>query len=174
MAQYISRRDRGWKLLQELDKEIVLSEGHRADLLLDLAGLDKNERTMIMASIGNARDFNKIAEALARQHPRIHVREQRLGPMGSGKGDKRQKKGKGRGKGKGKKGKGSKGKGKKGDKGKGKRAALRKQGRRPSQILAEEHCMLNSPPAVCGRPGYLHCHERGRTDWKNLAFEGTF
>ena len=29
MTQYISRRRRCWNLLQELDKEIVLSEGHR-------------------------------------------------------------------------------------------------------------------------------------------------
>ena len=57
MMQYIARRRRCWKLLCELDPEIVLSEGHRADMLLDLAGLDKNERTMIQASIGNARDF---------------------------------------------------------------------------------------------------------------------
>jgi hypothetical protein len=64
MQQYISRRRRCWKLLCELDKEIVLSEGHRADMLLDLAGLDKNERTMIQASIGNQRDFEKIADAL--------------------------------------------------------------------------------------------------------------
>ena len=74
MHQYIPRRKRCWKLLKELDPEIVLSEGHRADMLLDLAGLDKNERTMIQASIGNARDFEKIAEALVVQHPRVHMK----------------------------------------------------------------------------------------------------
>ena len=47
MMQYISRRKRCWNLLTELDKEIVLSEGHRADMLLDLAGLDKHEKIMI-------------------------------------------------------------------------------------------------------------------------------
>ena len=41
MTQYISRRNRCWKLLKELDPEIELSEGQRADLLLDLTGLDK-------------------------------------------------------------------------------------------------------------------------------------
>ena len=44
MQQYISRRRRCWILLTELDPEIALSEGHRADMLLDLAGLDRNER----------------------------------------------------------------------------------------------------------------------------------
>ena len=72
MQQFISRRRRCWNLLIELDPEMNLSEGHRADMLLDLAGLEKTERTMIQASIGNARDFDKIAEALVVQHPRIH------------------------------------------------------------------------------------------------------
>jgi hypothetical protein len=74
MQQYVGRRRRSWKLLQELDPELWLSEGHRADMLLDLAGLDKSERVMIQASIGNARDFDKIADALIVQHPRIHIR----------------------------------------------------------------------------------------------------
>ena len=69
MHQYISRRQRCWKLLRELDP------GHRADMLLDLSGLDKNERTMIQASIGNSRDFGKIAEALILQHPRAHMKK---------------------------------------------------------------------------------------------------
>ena len=74
MQQFISRRRRCWNLLIELDPEMNLSEGHRADMLLDLAGLEKSERTMIQASIGNARDFDKIAEALVVQHPRIHTK----------------------------------------------------------------------------------------------------
>lgn len=74
MQQYISRRRRCWKLLEELDPEIVLSEGHRTDMLLDLAGLDRNERKMIQASVGNARDFERIANALIIQHPRIHLK----------------------------------------------------------------------------------------------------
>ena len=84
MNGYCSRRRRCWKLLTELDKEIVLSEGHRADLLLDLAGLDKNERTMVQASIGNSREFDKIAEALVVQHPRIHLTKSGKGSYGSG------------------------------------------------------------------------------------------
>ena len=86
MTQYISRRKRCWKILKELDKELELSEGHRADMPLDLAGLDKNERIMIQASIGNARDFDKIADALVIQHPRIHIREAQSGQSkGTGK-----------------------------------------------------------------------------------------
>ena len=89
MQQYISRRKRCWNLLIELDPELNLSEGHRADMLLDLAGLEKTERTMIQASIGNARDFDRIAEALVVQHPRIHIKTT------SGKGKSHPKLGKG-------------------------------------------------------------------------------
>ena len=104
MQQYISRRRRCWNLLIELDPEMNLSEGHRADMLLDLAGLEKTERTMIQASIGNKRDFEMIAEALVVQHPRIHTKT----TGGKGKSHPKFGKGgaprpKGRGKGKGKK-----------------------------------------------------------------------
>ena len=64
-------------MLKELDSEIQLSEGHRADMLLDLAGIDRGEKIMIQASIGNVRDSEKIAEALTLQHPRIHLRDKR-------------------------------------------------------------------------------------------------
>ena len=86
MKQYVSRRTRCWKLLQELDPEIQLSEGHRADLLLDLSGLDKNERTMVQASIRNLRIYEKVAQALIVQRPRIHVNEKRREPSRKGKG----------------------------------------------------------------------------------------
>ena len=72
MQQYISRRRKCWKLFKEFDPEIVLSEGHCADLLL---GLDKSERTIIQASIGNACEFDKIAEALIAQHPRVRLKK---------------------------------------------------------------------------------------------------
>ena len=104
MQQYVSRRRRCWKLLTELDPQIFLSEGHRADMLLDLAGLEKQERTMIQASIGNARSFDKISDALIVQHPRIHTNEFKgrmvmKGDRISGKGAKGKNKGKSKGKG---------------------------------------------------------------------------
>ena len=104
MTQYTSRRSRCWALLQRLDPEVVLSEGHRADMLLDHAGLDKNERTMIQASIGNERSISKITQALILQHPRVHIREPRYKPTGKDKGSGRSSKGynrsrKGKGKG---------------------------------------------------------------------------
>ena len=99
MTQYASRRQRCWKLLKELDPEIELSEGDRADMLLDLAGLDRHERIMVQASVNNARTFDKIAEALVLQHPRIHLKESRRTSTGKGTSSK----------GKGKREKGSSG-----------------------------------------------------------------
>lgn len=75
MHQYVSIRRRCWKLLKELDNEIEVSEGHRSDMLLDLAGLDRIDRITIQVSIGIARDFEKIADALIVKHPRIRLRE---------------------------------------------------------------------------------------------------
>ena len=50
-------------------------------MLLDLSGLDRNERIMIQASIGNERDFEKVAEALVVQHPRVHLKEGKSKPL---------------------------------------------------------------------------------------------
>ena len=87
MHQFVSRRRRRWKLLKELDSQIELSEGHCADMLLDLAGIDRNERTMIQAPIGNARHFDNVAEAFIVQHPRVHLRERKsTQPLSANKG----------------------------------------------------------------------------------------
>ena len=53
MMQCISGRKRCWNLFARLDTEIVLSEGHCADMLPDISGLDKQEQIMIQASVGN-------------------------------------------------------------------------------------------------------------------------
>ena len=54
-----------------------ISEGHRSDMLLHLSGLTREELVMVQASIHNERDFDKVADALIIQHPRIHLREGR-------------------------------------------------------------------------------------------------
>ena len=42
---------------------------------LELSGLTREERVMVQASISNERDFDRVAEVLIIQHPRIHLRE---------------------------------------------------------------------------------------------------
>ena len=53
-----------------------MSEDHRADMLFEQSGLSKREKNMIQASIQNGRDFQKVADALMLQHPRVHVNEE--------------------------------------------------------------------------------------------------
>ena len=75
MKQYVSRRGRCWTLLTQMDPVIHLSEGHRSDMLLDLSGLTREDRLMVLTSISNERDFDRVAEAPIIQHPRIHLPE---------------------------------------------------------------------------------------------------
>ena len=54
-------------------------------MLLDLSGLTREERVMVQPSISNERDFDRVAEALIIQHPRIHLREIQRQTKGKGK-----------------------------------------------------------------------------------------
>ena len=85
MKQYVSRGRRCWALLTQMDPVIHLSEGHRSDMLLDLSGLTREYRVMAQASISNERDFDRVAEALIIQHPRIHLCESQRRAKGKGK-----------------------------------------------------------------------------------------
>ena len=85
MKQYVSRRRRCWTLLTQMDPEIHLSEGQGSDMLLDLSGVTREERVMVQASIDNERDFDRVADALNIQHPRIHLRESRKQAKAKGK-----------------------------------------------------------------------------------------
>ena len=64
---------------------IHLNDGHRSDMLLDLRGLTREERVMVQASIGNERDFDRVAGVLIIQDPRIHLRESQRRTKGKGK-----------------------------------------------------------------------------------------
>ena len=75
MLQFIARRRRWWDKLKKLDPEIVISENILADLLLESANIGKQEKLMILTSVNNAMKFDPIADALVKQHPRIHVME---------------------------------------------------------------------------------------------------
>jgi len=75
MVNYVSRRRRWWKLLKSLDSTIELSMTILGDLMLEGAGLNKNEQLMVLTSTQNSKDFEEIAKALLEQHPRIHMDE---------------------------------------------------------------------------------------------------
>ena len=87
MHHYITRRIRAWRVLRRLDDKISLSDEVLADMLLDNAGITQDEKTCITSSIQNSRDFDKISEALRKQHHRAHHRDRkREDKKASGKG----------------------------------------------------------------------------------------
>ena len=47
VTSYISRRRRWWRQVQELDNSMVISDAMRAELLIEAAGLSKQEQLMI-------------------------------------------------------------------------------------------------------------------------------
>ena len=87
MKQCVSRRRRCWTLLVQMDQVTHLNEGHRSDMLPDLSGCTREERVMVLASINNERDFDRVADALIIQHPRGHLRESQRRANGKAKTD---------------------------------------------------------------------------------------
>ena len=76
MVEYISRRERWYEQLLILDPQSTMSETIRADLLLEMCGITKPEKLMVITSIGNKKnDIKAIAEAWEKQHPYIHMNE---------------------------------------------------------------------------------------------------
>ena len=72
MISYVSRRRRWYDLLRNLDKNVELSEQMRGELLLDHSGLSQPERLMVMTSTFNNLEFDRVAEALVKQHALAH------------------------------------------------------------------------------------------------------
>ena len=77
MFAYVGRRRRWWDTLQQLDDKTIISENIRADLLLQLSGLDHDKQLLIKTSVQSRKDFEEIAQTLVKQHPKIHARERR-------------------------------------------------------------------------------------------------
>ena len=78
MLSYVSRRRRWWKLLiKTLDGSIELSESMRIELLLELAGLTRQEIIVIKACAPDAKSFESVAATLVEQHSGVHLREGR-------------------------------------------------------------------------------------------------
>ena len=76
MISYVSRGERWWIMLKSMDPDLTLSAEIRGDLMLDAAGLSEHERLMVLTSTVNGTDIDNIADALQKQHGKIHVRNQ--------------------------------------------------------------------------------------------------
>ena len=77
MSSFVSRRRRWWTKLRQMDDSIDLSSAVRGDLMLEAAGLSPTEQKLVLTSIGNSRDFDRLGEALIEQHSNIHLGERR-------------------------------------------------------------------------------------------------
>ena len=78
IVSYIGRRRRWWTLMTQLDPRISLSDSLRAELLLELSGLTRDQQLMIKACAAGSHDFDTYAKIMTEHHGLIHLRGNRL------------------------------------------------------------------------------------------------
>ena len=86
MTSYLSRRNRWWRKLKQLDDKVQISEGILTDLLLDNAGINRQERLMVLTALGGSVKTEDAEKALIKMHSRIHLLEKRNAQPSKGKG----------------------------------------------------------------------------------------
>ena len=64
--------------MTQLDPRISLSDSLRAELLLELSGLTRDQQLMIKACAAGSRDFDTYAKIMTEHHGLIHLRGNRL------------------------------------------------------------------------------------------------
>ena len=62
-------------LQSDLEHVYNFSDKQLGDLLLENAGITETQRTLILASIGNSKEFHKVKDALLEQHNKIHLQK---------------------------------------------------------------------------------------------------
>ena len=87
MTSYLSRRNRWWRKLKQLDDKVQISEGILTDLLLDNAGINRQERLMVLTALGGSVKTEDAEKALIKMHSRIHLLEKRNAQPSKGKGE---------------------------------------------------------------------------------------
>ena len=60
-------------MLKSMDNTIELSATIRGDLMLEASTLSGDQQLMVLTSINNNREFDRLAEALMEQHPKLHL-----------------------------------------------------------------------------------------------------
>ena len=78
VVSYIGRRRRWWTLMTQMDSRISLSDSLRAELLLELSGLSRDQQLMIKACAGGVHEFDKYAQIMTEHHGLIHLRGNKL------------------------------------------------------------------------------------------------
>ena len=87
MTSYLSRRRRWWRKMKQQDKTVAISESILTDLLLDNAGINRQERIMVITAMAGSVEIENCEKALIKMHSRIHLLEKKNpSPFGKGKG----------------------------------------------------------------------------------------
>ncbi len=86
MSSYVMRRRAWWSALQDLEEDMRVSETILSEQLLMNAGITEDQRLMVRTMLQGNMSFNRVAEELLAQHPRLHDRERRQKGKGHGKG----------------------------------------------------------------------------------------
>ena len=87
MTSYLSRRKRWWRKMKQLDEKVAISESILTDLLLDNAGINRQERIMVITAMAGSVKTEECEKALIKMHSRIHLLEKKNpSPFGKGKG----------------------------------------------------------------------------------------
>ena len=77
MVSYIRNLKSWWKPLRALGPKVETNPEILPELFLEASGLNESQQLMILTSTGNEHGFDKIAEALMNQHPRIQSEKRR-------------------------------------------------------------------------------------------------
>ena len=74
MLSCTNRRKRWWSVLQELDSTMMLSDSLRAELLLELSGLSRQE-ILVTKACANPKNFEGYCKVLVDHYSGVHLRE---------------------------------------------------------------------------------------------------
>ena len=74
MLSRANRRKRWWSVLQELDSTMMLSDSLRAELLLELSGLSRQE-ILVTKACANPKNFEGYCKVLVDHYSGVHLRE---------------------------------------------------------------------------------------------------
>ena len=77
MLSYIARRKRWWSTIRELTRTSVFVRSLRANLLVELSGLDRTEQLMVKTA-ARAHSVDKYAKVFVQHHSVVHMKERLL------------------------------------------------------------------------------------------------
>ena len=78
IVSYIRRCRRWWTLMTQLDPRISVSESLRAESLLELSGLSRDQQLKAKACAAGVHELDTYARIMTEHHGLIHLRGNKL------------------------------------------------------------------------------------------------